>query len=62
MNLVAETAAWLTNPAQWAGQGGIPNRLLEHVLIAGISLAVALLLALPAGLAIGHTEIGRAHV
>jgi osmoprotectant transport system permease protein len=58
VNLVAETAAWLTNPAQWAGQGGIPNRLLEHVLIAGISLAVALLLALPAGLAIGHTGRG----
>ena len=58
MNLVAETAAWLTNPAQWAGQAGIPNRLLEHVLIASISLAAALLLALPAGLAIGHTGRG----
>jgi osmoprotectant transport system permease protein len=60
MNLVAATAAWLTNPAQWAGQDGIPNRLLEHVSIASISLAVALLLALPAGLAIGHTGRGAA--
>lgn len=60
MNLVTETAAWLTNPAQWAGQGGIPNRLLEHVLISGISLGVALLLALPVGLAIGHTGRGGA--
>ncbi len=58
MNLVTQTAAWLTNPAQWAGQSGIPNRLLEHVLIASISLAIALLLALPAGLAIGHTGRG----
>lgn len=58
MNLVGETAAWLANPAQWAGQGGIPNRLLEHVLIASISLALALFLALPAGLAIGHTGRG----
>ena len=58
MNLVTQTVAWLTNPAQWAGQSGIPNRLLEHVLIASISLAVALLLALPAGLAIGHTGRG----
>ena len=58
MNLVTATAAWLTNPAQWAGQFGIPNRLLEHVLIASISLAIALLLALPAGLAIGHTGRG----
>lgn len=60
MNLVTATAAWLTNPAQWAGQAGIPNRLLEHVLIASISLAIALLLALPAGLAIGHTGRGAA--
>ena len=60
MNLVTETAAWLTNPAQWAGQSGIPNRLLEHVLIASISLGIALLLALPAGLAIGHTGRGAA--
>lgn len=60
MNLVTATAAWLTNPAQWAGQFGIPNRLLEHVLIASISLAIALLLALPAGLAIGHTGRGAA--
>jgi osmoprotectant transport system permease protein len=58
VNLVTQTVAWLTNPAQWAGQSGIPNRLLEHVLIASISLAVALLLALPAGLAIGHTGRG----
>jgi osmoprotectant transport system permease protein len=58
VNPITQTAAWLTNPAQWAGQSGIPNRLLEHVLIASISLAIALLLALPAGLAIGHTGRG----
>ena len=40
------------------GPGGIPNRLLEHVLISSISLAIALLLALPAGLAIGQTGRG----
>jgi len=60
VNLVTATAVWLTDPAQWAGQAGIPNRLLEHVLIASISLAIALLLALPAGLAIGHTGRGAA--
>lgn len=60
MNLLTETAAWLTNPAQWAGQFGIPNRLLEHILIASISLAIALVLALPAGLAVGHTGRGAA--
>ena len=60
MNLVTSTVAWLSDPAQWVGQFGIPNRLLEHVLIASISLAIALFLALPAGLAIGHTGRGAA--
>jgi len=60
VNLVTATVAWLTNPAQWAGQFGIPNRLLEHVVIATISLTIALLIALPAGLAIGHTGRGAA--
>jgi len=60
VNLVTATVAWLTNPAQWAGQFGIPNRLLEHVVIATISLAIALLIALPSGLAIGHTGRGAA--
>jgi osmoprotectant transport system permease protein len=60
VNLVNATVAWFTDPAQWSGQFGIPNRLLEHVLIASISLAIAVLIALPAGLAIGHTGRGAA--
>jgi len=58
MSLVDATVAWLADPAHWAGQGGIPNRVLEHVAISTISLAIALLLALPAGVAIGHTGRG----
>ena len=60
MNLVAETAGWLADPANWVGPGGIPQRLLEHVGLSAISLLVALLIALPAGLAIGHTRRGSA--
>lgn len=55
MNVVSETIAWLTDPAHWVGPGGIPTRMGEHVAISGLSLAIALLIALPAGLYIGHT-------
>lgn len=58
MNLVAETAAWLTDPANWTGPGAIPQRLLEHLGLSAASLLVAILIALPAGLAIGHTRRG----
>lgn len=55
MNLITETVAWLSDPVQWGGPGGIPVRLLEHVGLAGISLLGAVLLAGPLGLWIGHT-------
>ncbi len=60
MNLVTETAAWLTDPAQWTGPAAIPQRLLEHLGLSALSLLLAVLVALPAGLAIGHTRRGAA--
>lgn len=55
MNIVTDTIAWLADPAHWQGPDGIPNRLGEHVLISGLSLAIALVIALPVGLWVGHT-------
>jgi len=55
MNIISETVAWLTDPANWSGPNGIPVRLFEHVAISGISLVIALAIALPIGLYIGHT-------
>jgi osmoprotectant transport system permease protein len=58
MSIVEATAAWLTDPANWSGPNGIPVRLGEHVAISLVSLAIALAIALPAGLAVGHTRRG----
>lgn len=55
MSMVETALAWLTDAAHWAGPAGIPTRLLEHLALSGASLVVALLVALPAGLWIGHT-------
>jgi osmoprotectant transport system permease protein len=55
MNVIAETIAWLTDPAHWTGPNGIPTRLEEYVVICGLSLLIAFVIALPSGLYIGHT-------
>jgi osmoprotectant transport system permease protein len=55
MNLVEATLAWLSDPAHWTGPAGIPTRLAEHLVLSGISLALAIALAIPAGIYIGHT-------
>ena len=56
MTLISETATWLTDPAQWTGQGAIPQRLLEHLGLSAVALLLALAIALPVGLFIGHTR------
>jgi osmoprotectant transport system permease protein len=55
MNLVTDTAAWLSDPAHWSGPNGIPTRLLEHLALSGVSIAIAIALAVPIGIYIGHT-------
>jgi osmoprotectant transport system permease protein len=58
MELLAKVGAWFGNPATWSGPDGIPIRLLEHLGISAVSLLIAGAIALPIGLAIGHTGRG----
>lgn len=62
MNLVSQGWQWLTDPAHWTGIAGIPNRLAEHVTVTFAALVVAAIIAIPAGLIIGHTRRGAAVV
>ncbi len=55
---MGEIVDFFLNPANWAGQTGIPNRLFEHLVISGIAIFVATLVGLPLGLYIGHTGRG----
>lgn len=58
MDLLSSFLAWLTDASHWTGDAGIPVRVGEHLLISGIPLLVAILVALPVGLFIGHTGKG----
>ena len=58
MEIVGEVVAWFTDPAKWTGINGIPNRTFEHVWLSALTVAVGAAVALPVGLAIGHTGRG----
>ncbi len=55
---VGQVVAWFTDPANWMGTNGIPNRLFEHVWLSGLVVLVGSAIAIPAGLVIGHTGRG----
>jgi osmoprotectant transport system permease protein len=50
--------AWLLDLAHWQGSDGIPVRVLEHLELSAVSLVVAAAIAVPIGLAIGHSGRG----
>ncbi len=58
MELLGSVVAWFTDPANWSGMSGIPNRLFEHVWLSAVVVVVGTAIAIPTGLAIGHTGRG----
>lgn len=55
MSLIVQALAWLLDGANWVGDGGLAQQLLDHLVLTALALALALVLALPLGLYIGHT-------
>lgn len=60
MSFIGQVIQWFLNGSHWQGDGGIPHRLEEHVLMSAASLAVAMVIALPIGILIGHFGRGGA--
>lgn len=58
MGLVDAAVTWFSNPANWSGTNGVPHRLAEHLVLSAVPLLIAVAIALPVGLAIGHTGRG----
>ncbi|NBE96518.1 ABC transporter permease [Nonomuraea sp. KC401] len=63
MNWLISFFAWMGeffgNGENWSGPGGIPMRLLEHLEFSALALLLAVLVAVPLGLVIGHTGRGE---
>lgn len=49
---------WFTDPANWSGPDGIPTRTWQHIVISFMAMAIAIAVALPIGLFLGHKRIG----
>ncbi len=51
-------ARWLLDPTHWQGSDGIPTRVGEHLLLSGVALVLAIVVALPLGVGFGHAGRG----
>jgi len=58
MTALGDLVHWLADPANWQGSHGIPVRVLEHIELSGLSVLVALVIAMPVALYLGHTGRG----
>lgn len=56
MEFLGRVVEWFADPVHWSGSTGIPVRLLEHLYISLLSVALAAAVAVPIGMYIGHTR------
>lgn len=56
MDFLADVVDWLSD--NWSGSGGILDRSREHLWISFVSVVVALLIALPPAVLLGHLRRG----
>lgn len=59
MSLFGDALAWIGDSAHWGGPGGIDTRILEHLWVTFAAIGIAAVVAIPLGIAIGHTGRGR---
>ncbi len=56
--MIGDTAAWLGDGEHWSGPDGVPARLLEHLVVSGLALGLAVLVALPVAFLLGSRRRG----
>ncbi len=49
---------FFTDPSSWSGPNGIPTRFLQQIEISAIAMLIAMAIALPLGVFLGHKQKG----
>ncbi len=60
MAFVLEVTRWFGDRANWRGETGLGNLVIEHLTVSAVAMALAMVVALPLGLGLGH--LGRGGV
>src|SRR5690606_23380849 len=58
MDVLTETLRWLNDPLNWTGRQGVLALARTHLEISAAAVAIALVVALPVGLWLGHRGRG----
>ena len=58
MNFLQQALSYIFTADNWAGRSGLGARILEHLNYTGVAVAASVLIAIPIGLAVGHTGRG----
>lgn len=58
MNFLQQALSYIFTADNWAGRSGLGARVLEHLHYTGVAVAASVLIAIPIGLAVGHTGRG----
>lgn len=58
MNFLQEALDYLLTAGNWPGRSGLGVRILEHLQYTAVAVGLSALIAIPIGLAIGHTGRG----
>jgi osmoprotectant transport system permease protein len=62
VNAFGDALVYLNDPFNWTRTDGILDLLGEHLVISGLAVLLAMLVALPAGIALGHTGHGSGFI
>lgn len=59
IEFLGELTSWFADPDHWVGEDGILYRTAEHLVLAFVPMAIAIVLALPAAVWLGHRRVGE---
>jgi osmoprotectant transport system permease protein len=58
MGFLGDVFDWFTSGDHWHGLNGLPHRVGEHVVLSLVAIGIAIVVAVPVGIALGHLRRG----